>query len=288
MWDSLDDSPRVIRNLLAERGIALKKRWGQNFMISRQARESIADLAAVSETHAVWEIGPGLGGITAILVRSGARVTVFEVDHGLMRIIADRFGDALRIVAGDAVKTLPEQEPGPDAVVGNLPYRSAAAIISTLLETPHLVTDAGRLVFTVQKEMARRMVADVGTSDYSPFSILCAITTDAELRGDLGKGMFYPAPEVISSIVLMNPRPVDPEIRTLTSIAARALFAQRRKKIQNNLAGLSDRLGASAEDMREACTSAGIDVDARAERVEPAGFVRLAEELRKLGYSGRT
>ncbi len=286
MWDSLDDSPRLIRELLLERGIALKKRWGQNFMVSRAARESIVSLAAVEHGDEVWEIGPGLGGITSLLVDAKATVTVFEVDNGLIGIIHDRFGVDVTVVTGDAVKTLRERRVGPDLIVGNLPYRSAAAIISTLLESPRLIEKARALVFTVQREMARRMVAIPGTSDYSPFSVLCAVTTEARVHTDLGKGLFYPSPNVVSSVVVMHPKSVDITTRGLVSVVARALFSQRRKKISNNLPPLADQLGATIDELQSVCESAEIDVHDRAETVEPARFVRVAEILRSNGYSG--
>lgn len=287
MWSSLDDSPARIRAFLTERGIALKKRWGQNFMIERRARERVVDAAELTDREPVWEVGPGLGGITALLLERGARVTVFEVDHGLIRVLTDRFAGAITVVEGDAVKTLPAQEQGPDRFVGNLPYRSAAAIMTALLETDHLLGSLKRIVVTVQREMARRMVAVPGTADYSPFSVLCAITTRASLGGDLSAGNFYPAPDVVSSIVVLVPVPVDPLIRRHASVTARSLFSQRRKKISNNVPILARGLDVPVEVVRDALQRAGINSSERAERLPPEAFLEIARELRG-NYSGRT
>jgi 16S rRNA (adenine1518-N6/adenine1519-N6)-dimethyltransferase len=288
VWSSLDDSPREIRALLDERGIALKKRWGQNFMVSRHARERVAGLSGITDGDTVWEVGPGLGGITAILIGFGGRVTVFEVDHGLIRVVRDRFGDQVRIVDGDAVKTIPAQEHGPQVVVGNLPYRSAAAIVSAILENPGIVAPVRRMVFTVQREMALRMVAGPGSPDYSAFSVLCSIASQVSLAGDLGGGNFYPPPEVRSSIVTMEPVVIGETDRRIASVAARSLFSQRRKKLSNNASVLAAALGCAADEVVEQIEAAGIKPSARAEEVPAADFVILGRLLAERGYSGRT
>jgi len=289
MFEGLDDSPRRIRVLLDERALALKKRWGQNFMISRAARERIVDALEPGPDDLVWEIGSGLGAITELLVDRAARVVVFEVDYGLMQVIGDRFGEAVTIVAGDAVKTLPAAEEPPDRVVGNLPYRSAAAIISVILETPHLIERARRLVFTVQREMALRMVAAPDTPDYSAFSVLCQLNTRVKHAGDLSRGNFYPAPDVVSSIVTMEPTPLDPVLRALCAHVTRALFAQRRKTISNNSAVLAAALEADPDEVKAGIVSAGVDLSTRAESVPPQQFLEIARRLSELGgYSGRT
>jgi len=275
----LDDSPRLIRELLDRRGLALKKRWGQNFMIAASARERIVAELHPQSGEVVWEVGSGLGAITALLVGRGTDVTVFEVDYGLMKVIEERFGATVRIVAGDAVKTIPEQAAAPDRIVGNLPYRSAAAIISSILEAPHILGRVKRLVFTVQREMAQRIVARTRTSDYSPFSVLCQVTTRPRLAGDLSRGNFYPAPDVVSSIVALEPTPVDPAVRALCATAARSLFAQRRKTVANNAAGLAAALRRPVDEVKRVLSIAGVDLSSRAEEVAPERFLELARRL---------
>jgi len=289
-WSELDDSPSKIRALLADRSLALKKRWGQNFMISKAARERIVGLAEIETGEDVWEVGSGLGAITKLLVDAARRVTVFEVDHGLAGVIADRFGTDVRIVMGDAVNTLPrEAESPPQRIIGNLPYRSAAAIISTILESPVLHAAVRRMAFTVQREMAARMVARPGSKDYSPLSILCALAGTTKRVGDLSHGNFYPAPDVVSSIVTLDPDPRDPAmyepaqgepgVRLLASAIARAFFQNRRKTISNNLRFATESTGYSIARFEAALERVGIRLDERAERVTPEGYRELAVAL---------
>ncbi len=287
MFDGIDDAPRRIRELLDSNGLSLKKRWGQNFMISPSARERVVDELDPQPHERVWEIGPGLGGITALLTARAGRVVVFEVDHGLIRFLERRFGDRITIVAGDAARTVGERSDEPVRIVGNLPYRSAAAIISALLEHPRLPAGVTRMVFTVQREMAVRMVARHGSSDYSPFSVLCRIASEPRIVGDVSPGSFYPAPQVVSSIVSLEPQPVDLAVRRLCSVCARSLFAQRRKTIGNTARVLAAALGREPDSVRAAIQAAGIDLRSRAEEIPVEQYLRLASVLSAAGSSDR-
>ena len=83
------DSPAEIRALLADRGLALKKRWGQNFLVNRGARERLVALLDPAQGQRVWEIGPGLGSMTGLLLARALRVVAFEVDRGLCRYLEE-------------------------------------------------------------------------------------------------------------------------------------------------------------------------------------------------------
>ena len=289
-WSKIDNSPTALRGFLEQEGLAPKKRWGQNFMIAPGSRNAILAALDVRPDDLVWEIGPGLGAITAMVVQAARQVVVFEIDHGIMRVLRERFGPAITIVAGDAVKTLgvnssagePAASPssGPDLVVGNLPYRSAAAIVAVLLETVGIRSDCRRMVFTVQREMARRMVASPGGKDYSPLSVLCTLTGTVSHNSDLAAGSFYPVPEVVSSLVSIKPKPVDQELLQLASICARSLFTSRRKTIRNNLPTLASAVGVPIAVIQDALDEVEIENSRRAETVEAEGYLRLAERIR--------
>ena len=91
----------MLREFLESEGLALKKRFGQNFMVSPGARRGVVEVLGIGPDDEVWEIGPGLGAITTLIVDAAARVVVYEIDHGIMSVLGRRFGDRVTIVAGD-------------------------------------------------------------------------------------------------------------------------------------------------------------------------------------------
>lgn len=275
------DSPSEIRALLAERGLALKKRWGQNFLVNRSARERLLRLLQPTSGDTAWEIGPGLGAMTSALLSAAATVVAFEVDRGLCRYLEETLGaaPAFRLVPGDFLQTWApalEAHGSPARILGNLPYRSASLMVAALIEGG---VRPERMVFTVQKELAERMASAPGRKSYSSFSVLCQACVSVAGRGDLQPGNFYPAPEVTSSIVEMTPRADAPRGAALEVLSrvARQLFASRRKTIRNNVRD---------QETLAALEQEGIDPGQRAEQVPPDAFVRLARRLEAAGSTG--
>jgi 16S rRNA (adenine1518-N6/adenine1519-N6)-dimethyltransferase len=280
------DSPRAIREALNAQGIALKKRWGQNFLVNRGGRDRILTALDAKPGDTVWEIGPGLGSLTAGILERGSRLVAFEIDRGLCRYLAEVFGgeEGFRIVPGDFLKTWPGEESAPGRIVGNLPYSSASLMISSLAEggvAPVV------MVFTVQKELAERITARPGTKEYSSFSVLCQTALRVRSRGDLQPGSFYPAPQVVSTVMEMSPAAgpgtaggVDPR---LVSLVARSLFGSRRKTLRNNaLSGELCRRYPEAAVMT-AIEAEGLDLARRAEEYAPEAFARIAARLPRMG-----
>ena len=286
--DPIDfDSPRSITAYLHEHNIALKKRWGQNFMVNRSARERIVAVLDPKASETVWEVGPGLGAMTGELASRAGLLRLFEIDWGLIRHLQAIFpaGRNVQIVTGDVLDTWYEvyrTEGAPDALFGNLPYRSAAMLIGSMLEKGVV---PGRMVFTVQKEVAARMAARPGTDDYSGFSVLCQAHCTVEVVGELQPGSFFPAPEVVSSIVRLvhrvdvNPQP-DPE---RFALLVRSAFAARRKTIGNNLGASVFGREIGKQELLRVLTDEGISPGERAERLSPEMFAALALRLRQAG-----
>ncbi|MBO7047926.1 MAG: ribosomal RNA small subunit methyltransferase A [Spirochaetia bacterium] len=273
------DSQKEIINVLAERGLRPTKKFGQNFMISRAAREKVLSFIDIKEGDSVWEIGGGLGAMTSMALEKVGRnghLTVFEIDRGYIDFLTEQFGShpGFQIIAGDMVKTwrsAVESSGRPDAIFGNLPYNSASAMITQLIEGDGL---APRMVFTVQKEMGLRITAKPGSADYSSFSVLCQLACDVAYQGDLKSGSFYPVPDVISGIVTFTPKPGFQEYATPQVLRAiRDMFASRRKTLLNNLRPYG------IDKVQSACQNLGIDVSTRAETLAPAQIAELANSL---------
>lgn len=267
----------------------MQKKFGQNFLINGDARRRLVDALGLSPGDAVWEVGPGLGAMTAELLSRGAAVTAFEIDRGFIAALKELFSGAplFQLVEGDALRTCAAEAEKNRAgfFFGNLPYNIAATLIGDLLAAGILFQ---RQVVTVQREVARRMAAKVGSADYSGFSVLCASAYRISGLSVLKGANFYPVPQVDSQGVLLELRgDADPSAYpALFRPLVRALFSSRRKTIRNNLGALiAGRCGpgASAQDLAAAALdSAGLDGALRAERLEVGDFLRLAAELEKL------
>lgn len=278
------NSPAALRGFLEAHGLGMQKKFGQNFLINPDARKKLVAALEIHPDASIWEVGPGLGSMTVELLDSGARVTVFEIDRGFSNHIRELFGDRknFKIVEGDVLKTWP-QEYGlqkPDYFFGNLPYNIAAVLLGDLIEGKALFQ---RMVVTVQKEVAQRMIALPGTEHYSSFSVLCSsvyrITPLMTLKG----ASFFPPPNVDSQAVKMELRRdrSDQSFPPLFYPMVKALFSSRRKTVRNNLIPLLASRGLDRPDHRAlwALKTAGIEPNQRAETLGLEDFLKLSQAL---------
>lgn len=281
------DSPRDIERTIRQLGIRLKKRWGQNFLINRGVREKLVSILDPRPGELVWEIGAGLGSMTDLLVNRCSMIFLFEIDWKIIGFLKGRFGaySNLQIVPGDVVrkwKDVLQMHGRPDRIIGNLPYNSAAAIVASFCEDNLLPRTT---VFTVQRELARRMTGPPGSKNYSAFSVLCRSTYDIKLHGDINPGSFHPRPSVVSTIVELRPRlsgptPMD---RKLFSALVRASFASRRKTLRNNLVAGPYLAEYNRQHILRAAGEEGIDLSKRGEVFSPEDFIRLSNRISRAG-----
>jgi len=279
------ESPKEIAALLESKGLSLKKRYGQNFLIGRGARERIVAAIDPKPADRIWEIGPGIGSITDLLAGRVAGLTVFEIDRGFLPILESRFGAfaGFRLVPGDFLATwegVRAEEGLPNLIFGNLPYSSASAIIAALVKGG---AEGVRVVVTVQREVAERIAARPGTKAYNGFSILCQWAYAVSAHGDLKPGSFFPAPEVTSSVIELRPRnrPVLAD-RELFFGLTRHLFGARRKTIRNNLLAMKELEGMSESDLCGTLEAASLDPNSRGERLTVEQVAVLSDRLSAL------
>ena len=260
----------------------MNKRFGQNFLINPGARRKLLEILNRKPGESVWEIGPGIGAMTAMLCETPGAVTVFEIDRGFCRILEEQFSHVPEwtLVEGDFLKTWEERKDSsgfPRCILGNLPYNVGSVIIGELMKTPGLTS---RMVFTLQKEVVQRMTARPGTRDYSGFSAVCQFVCDVTGYGDLHARSFYPAPNVTSSVVGLVPHFRYAGIRSeLFFDLVNDMFSSRRKTLRNNLYGgrLAGRL--SREVLASCLEEAGIQESRRGEELDFSEMIRLAEVL---------
>ena len=277
------NSPTEIRRVLEQLGVRLQKRWGQNFLVNRGARDAIVSLVDPEAGDNVWEIGPGLGTLTALLLPKVRSVAAFEIDRGLVTYLRENFGNRANfaLVTGDVLKTWRSylREHGtPNKIVGNLPYGCASGLIAALAENRVL---AGKLVFTVQRELAQRLNAQPGNKNYSSFSVLCQTVYRITERMQLKPGSFFPAPEVHSTVVVLEPKR---EVEDLPEwsfflVCLRSLFQSRRKTMRNNLLASAITSRDRADRLDEIFKKLGIDPGLRSERLSPESLMQLSQHL---------
>lgn len=283
------DSPLALRKFLAERGLGAQKKYGQNFLINRDMRNRLLDALEIGEGDRVWEIGPGLGAMTAGLLERGALVTAFEIDRGFIALLEDFFGanPGFTLVAGNVLRTWPQAAAG-EYLLGNLPYNIAALLLGDLIEGKRFFK---RMVVTVQKEVARRICAPPGSRDYSSLSALCASAYRAYPLRSIPGSCFYPEPRVDSQGVRLDrlAGPVSGGLPGYFVPLIRRLFASRRKMVKNNLRDFILSLPAwnggeqGAQELSAGLLEkAGIPPEERVERLAWEHFIALARLLAEI------
>jgi len=275
------NSPVELKNFLDENSMAMQKKFGQNFLVNGDARRKIVDALELTENSSVWEVGPGLGAMTDELLKRGAKVTAFEIDHGFARFVREFFEDysnkqKFNLVEGDVLKTWTKyfKENGQaDCFFGNLPYNVAATIIA---DTINEGVRFEKIVVTIQKEVGLRMAAQPGTENYSSFSVLCQWAYNVKSIMDLAGGSFWPVPNVSSRAMLMTRREDFPRCKNPSKFMKmiRELFASRRKTVRNNLVKFC-----GAETADKALSQTGISPQERAENLNVDKLLELCDAL---------
>ena len=269
------------RALLARRGLRPKKRYGQNFLIDREAAQRIARLAlaGAADSARVLEIGAGTGALTLALLEAGANVTTLEIDPDLTALLHAR-GDLLdaAIVQGDALDFdyAGWAAGGEWRVAGNLPYNVATPLIVKLAE---MQDGPQSLCVMVQKDVADRLAAKSGTKAYGSLSVAVQCAMEVERAFTLGARAFYPPPKVQSTVVLLKRRPqpaVRPRDAELFGKVVRAGFAYRRKTLANSL---TLALGFDRARIERALANCNLSSELRGERLTLDDFARVADAL---------
>ncbi|WP_141455804.1 16S rRNA (adenine(1518)-N(6)/adenine(1519)-N(6))-dimethyltransferase RsmA [Pseudoxanthomonas sp. z9] len=250
-----------------------KKSLGQHFLTDRGYIERIVLAVDPKPGDRLVEIGPGQGAITMPLLRRHGELTAIEFDRDLITPLmeASEGVGRLTIIHKDVLAVDFGKLAGDDRLrlVGNLPYNLSSPILFHALEHAASIRD---MVFMLQKEVVDRMAAGPGSKVYGRLSVMLQAYCTVTPLFVVPPGAFRPPPKVDSAVVRMVPRPpaeigvTDPQ--RFTEVV-RAAFGQRRKTLRNALSGVCDAAAIEA---------AGLSPDARAEQVEVAGFIRLANQ----------
>ena len=275
---------QYIRTLAKRHNFSFSKGLGQNFLIDPEVCPAIAEYGIPSRECGVLEIGTGFGVLTQQLALKSECVTAVELDRRLQPVLAETLAgfDHVHVVWQDIMKVdlpgfLQEHFGGRDvAVCANLPYYITSPILMHLLESDAKFRS---ITVMVQKEAAERLCAEIGSRKAGAVTAAVQLRGSAEQLFEVPRDSFYPAPKVDSAVIRITPYETPlctPEQLRRVLRIVKAGFAQRRKTAANALAS---GLGLTREQVTDALTACGQDVNVRFEQLGRGTLLQLAEQL---------
>ena len=221
-------------------GHPFRKKWGQNFLADRNLLDKIVRTIDPKKSDSILEIGPGEGALTELIYPIVKEMVAIEIDPMLIEHLKNRESlKGLNIVHGDVLLQDIENLPVKNLVrvIGNIPYNITSPIIFWLIEQLHFWDDA---FIMMQKEVAERLSAVVGTKAYGRFTVVTGAYLNMEYCFTIPPDVFIPKPKVDSAIIRFtkkeNPLISDEKYMRFNKLVS-AAFSQRRKMLRNTLKG---------------------------------------------------
>ncbi len=274
----------TVRDLLSRHNFHTSKKLGQNFIVNPNICPKIAAEGLADEYHGVLEIGPGIGTLTQALVQNANRVVSMELDTRLIPILNETIGtrENFHLLHGDILKTdltaLWKEEFSnlPVVVCANLPYYITTPILMHLLESD---ADIQAITVMVQKEVATKLTAEVGTREAGAITAAVQYYGTAKILFPVSRTSFFPVPNVDSAVLQ-----IVPEKRYANQIRdekhffrmIRCGFSQRRKTLVNTLSGT---MGYPKEELAETLKMLGLSEMVRFEALSMAELISLSNAL---------
>ena len=268
-----------LREIIKEHNIKPKKKLGQNFLHDKNIISSIINNVNVKDEDII-EIGPGPGMLTENILKNKARsLLVIEKDDSFevnLKKIKNKYKDNFIYLINDVIdfdfNKLKKKE---YKIVSNLPYNISVPFILKMIKIRRVISWKD-MVLMVQKEVAERITAEIGTKNYGRLSIMVNLNNDVEKLLNVKPSSFIPKPKVDSTVIKISPKNKNLNINEeIFEKIVKICFSQRRKKIKNNL----DQLNTNTSLLLEL---SNIDPDIRAENINIEGFLRISKNYEKL------
>ncbi|MBZ6003244.1 16S rRNA (adenine(1518)-N(6)/adenine(1519)-N(6))-dimethyltransferase RsmA [Leuconostoc gelidum subsp. aenigmaticum] len=282
-------NPTRTQAILNAYGLHAKKKFGQNFLTDLDVLHGIVDTADITNEDYVIEIGPGIGSLTEQIARAAKKVLAIEIDTQMVKVLGETLKDYdnVKVISGDILemnlRQIITEEFGENAhvkVVANLPYYITTPILMQLLRT-NITWD--NIVVMMQREVADRLNADVGTKAYGVLTLTIQYFANAQLAIEVPATAFNPAPKVESAVVKLTPLvpqvTVDQPERLFGVI--KGSFSHRRKSLWNNMLQTYGKDIYTKEKITAALKQADIDPSIRAERLDLTQLTTLYLALRE-------
>jgi 16S rRNA (adenine1518-N6/adenine1519-N6)-dimethyltransferase len=267
--------PRPVR-------IKPKQSLGQNFLVDENIVRNIVRDLKLAEDDAVVEIGPGLGALTRELVRHVSRLDIVEIDARAVEELRTEFSEPdVTILHEDILEVslagLARRRGRKLRVVGNIPYHLTSPILFKVFEERDSVAD---LTFMIQREVARRILAEPGTKENGILSILTRFYGEPKMLFTVSRNCFYPKPDVTSAVVRVRlfDAPPYPVGAAAFATLVKTAFGKRRKMLRNSLLYLPYEEGI----IQALLSGNGELMDRRPEQLGVREFVTLAQAIERL------
>lgn len=275
----MEYSPKKMKELLEKNGFALKKKFGQNFIIDENLINSIIDKSKIDKDTLVIEVGPGAGSLTYKLGIYAKKVICYEIDTTLENVLKENTRDLnnVKIIYQDFLKAnvlddIKGYEYKKLYFVANLPYYITTPIIIKIIED---CIPVDKMVFMVQKEVGNRFKALPGSKEYGSLSVYLNYYFDVKKILDISRHVFMPEPNVDSIIVEFSKKENLLAVKNEEVFfkLIRDSFTQKRKTLRNNLKGYN------LEKIEEVLNRHNLDLSVRAEQLSTEIFIEIANNL---------
>lgn len=297
----------MLKVLFEERGIRIRKQWGQNFLIDQNLLQFIVKTAELSRNDVVLEIGAGTGSLTRLIAEKAGHVFGVELDRKLFKILEETLKDFnnVTLINKDILKSKHHIHPEiVEAisdyihtansstgdlcvkVIANLPYYISTPVIIDLLQE---VLPIKTMVLTLQRDTTNRMVAHPGTKSYGVLSIMTRLFADVKVLKKLHPCVFWPVPLVDSAIVriTVNRHTYADRIRDYRGFQdiVRTIYSSRRKTLLNSLLSLCSGIGIKNDDKETRkylvviLERTGIRPESRGEELDLEKLIDLSNEI---------
>lgn len=267
-------SKKEVQNYLKENSIFPNKNRGQNFLCDRNIANNIGNIRVNNRSNDALEIGGGLGSLSEILINIyKENLTIVEYDKALYKHLIKRYSN-INIIHKD-ILTVSIEEIKKEVkfdIYGNIPYNIASPIMEWLFCDSYKKWNYA--VFMVQSDFANRLIAKPNTENYSALTLFANFMSDIKLEYNVSKEVFYPKPNVESSVISIIPKEIDFEILEIFKSVSKTLFHNRRKNIKNNFIN-SPYINIEKEKIDEILEKSNIDKNDRGESLS-------LEEVKKL------
>ena len=290
-----------ISKSLERAGLHPKTKYGQNFLVDLNLLDILVSGSDIQKTDVILEVGTGMGSLSKLMAPLAGAVVTVEIDRDLQALAAKQLRDldnvtmltcdALRnknhmredvlIAVREKMASIPNSN---FKLISNLPYNVATPIISNLLTVDPF---PDRMVVTIQKELAQRIVAEPSCKDYSALTIWMQSLCDCEILRILPPSVFWPSPKVDSAIIRVTPNPTKRKrIVDLEYFHSRlrALFFHRRKFLRSQIfTATQDDLTKPQVD--EILEKLNLQPNLRAEQLSVEQIIELLEATRLMAIA---